>query len=175
MNGDASFWQDMCKLPSICINEVTVGGASAGMGLHRNFICSSFTKNTHVFAPLDPAANHLNITSATLCDCCVISKWCFVKLNMTPDCITCPFFVRKDAFNQPVTFGQNNLKWKRTESWSAQNPSLHLLIPIFPFTTRWRQVTAATQWRMLTTQQSWCMRRVSVCSSCGIPVYVHSH
>lgn len=33
---------------------------------------------------------------------------------------------------------------------------------IFPFSTRWRQVTAVTQLQMLTIQPSWCMRRVSV-------------
>ena len=38
----------------------------------------------------------------------------------------------------------------------------HWIWHIFPYSTRWRQVTAATQLQMLTIQPSWCMRRVSV-------------
>lgn len=57
------------------------------------------------------------------------------------------------------------MHWRTCDLW---------MILSFPFTTRWRQMTARTQLQMLTTRPSWCMRRVSVCS-CNVTVYVHSY
>lgn len=74
----------------------------------------------------------------------------------------CVFF---SSTNHDSIFALFYVKMHLIDTWLNRIMSeqiFYWIWHIFPFSTRWRQVTAITQLQMLTIRPSWCMRRVSV-------------